>query len=299
MRTTLQAVTLASPIAPRGALGVRFQLFLRFLQEQARDRVNVMFRFFRLGVAAIATLAASVVNATFMIEDFSVLQSVTVGPGAKGGYTVGDGTTSCWHMVGCYRDIVIDNTAALHATTASVQYNANTPTIGPNYEFTAHVAAGDLVRFIITWDTDTVSGNFGSLDDGPGHDFPVTYPAVFFPYMYSSGGQAGYPQLTLTMKDVNGKLSTVEYSAFDRERYRPDGYVAPALIFGWCGRYWRPDPAIFDCDHLAGMQAVVAIHASDQAPVDFALRRLKAPEPSSLALAGLALLGLAAIRRTS
>lgn len=255
--------------------------------------------FTKLAVAGFAALGLSVAKADFVIEDFSVLQSVTVGAGEIGGQTVGNGTTSCWYMVACYRDIVIDNSAANHATTASVLYNSQTPTIGPNYEFRAHVAAGDTVKFIITWDGDTISGNFGSVDPYTDRSFPVTYPAYFMPYVFSSSGQANNPKVTVTMKDVNDRLSVAELAAFDQDSYRADDYAAPLLAFNYCGYSGfgsNADPSVFDCEHLVGIQAVVTIDASAQA-VDFAMRRLKAPEPGSMALAGLALLALSSLRR--
>ncbi|WP_158219762.1 PEP-CTERM sorting domain-containing protein [Ideonella sp. A 288] len=232
----------------------------------------------------------SAAHATFVIEQFNVLQSVTVGAGAIGGNTVGDGTTSCWYMVGCYRDIVIDNSAAGHATTASVQYNATTPTIGPNYEFTAHVAAGDSVTFIITWDGDTVSGNFGAVEGG----IPVTYFPSFQPYIYSNSGQTGHTKVTLTMKDMDGNLLSAEFSDFTAGGYRPDGYAAPSLHIPWTTIDY--DNWELPLGKALAIQAVVTIDATTQ-PVDFAMRRLKAPEPSSMALTGLALLGMAAVRR--
>ena len=128
-------------------------------------------------VAAVAALGlsdagAGFVSRDFVIDDFSVLQSVSVAAGEVGGNTAGNGTTSCWYMATCYRDIVIDNSAAHHTTTASVVYNDQTPTLGPNYEFSAHVSAGDKVRFILTWDGDTTSGNFGTFSPDDPQGFP-------------------------------------------------------------------------------------------------------------------------------
>lgn len=245
----------------------------------------------RCTVAALAALSLHSAKATFVIDDFSVPQSVSVAAGQVGGNTVGNGNTSCWYMTACHRDIVIDNSAAHHTTTASVVYNDQTPTLGPNYEFSAHVNAGDSVRFILTWDGDTTSGNFSP---GVPQGFPFTYwvPA-FQPYIHPGIRQSGNPQITLTMLDVDGTLVQTGYADFDLGDWRPDGYVAPALVI---------DPRLhpdFDLDHVAAIQVVVTIDASDQA-VDFALRRMKAPEPTSAALTGLALLGLVAARhRTS
>jgi PEP-CTERM motif len=249
-------------------------------------------------VAAVAALGlsdagAGFVSRDFVIDDFSVLQSVSVAAGEVGGNTAGNGTTSCWYMATCYRDIVIDNSAAHHTTTASVVYNDQTPTLGPNYEFSAHVNAGDKARFIITWDGDTISGNFWRFLPGAPQGFPFTYWApAFQPYIHPGIRQSGNPQITLSMLDMDGTLVQTGYEDFDLGDWRPDGYVAPPLFI---------DPRLhpdFDLDHVAAIQVVVTIDASDQA-VDFALRRMKAPEPGSLVLAGLALAGLAATRRRS
>ena len=255
-----------------------------------------MMKLSRCTVAVVAALGlsgarADFVSRDFVIDDFSVLQSVSVAAGEVGGNTVGNGTTSCWYMTTCYRDIVIDNSAAHHATTASVVYNDQTPNLGPNYEFSTHVSAGDKVRFIITWDGDTTTGNFWTFRPDDLQGFPFMYWApAFQPYIHPGIRQSGNPQITLAMLDMDGTLVQTGYADFDLGDWRPDGYVAPRLFID---PNLHPD---LDLDHLAAIQVVVTIDASDQA-VDFALRRMKAPEPTSAALASLALLGLVAMRR--
>ncbi|WP_088280919.1 PEP-CTERM sorting domain-containing protein [Ideonella sp. A 288] len=253
-----------------------------------------MVRFTKLVLAAFAALGVSAAQANIVIDDFNVLQHVSVEAGAVGGQTVGNGTTSCWYITACYRDIVIDNSGASHVTTASVVYNPHTPIIGPNYEFTAHVAAGDIVRFILTWDGDTESGNFGSVSpDGDQHIGGSPW-MQYWSYFYSNSGQLGNPMVSLTLKDINGRIEQVDFSTFDGSGYVADGYAAAFLPYYRLGQPY--DPSIFDNDHLGAIQVVVTVDASTQ-PIDFAMRRFHAPEPTSMALAGMALLGLAAVRR--
>ena len=253
-----------------------------------------MIRLCKLMLVGVAALGWSVAKADFVIDDFFVAQAVTVAAGQIGGHTVGNGSSSCWYLTHCYRDLVIDNSAASHATTASVVYNSHTPTLGDNYELTIHVGAGDKVRMIVTWDGDLVSGNFGDAGFDADHVYPGLQWPAFQSFIDSNSAQRGNPHIALTLKDIDGRLVMADYSDFEPFGYRPDGYAAANFIFP---RPRRPDqPVDFDYDQIAAIQAIVTIDAATR-PIDFALRRLKAPEPTSMALAGWVLLSLVIVRR--
>lgn len=248
------------------------------------------------GLAAVVLALNHASAGPGMLDDFTVPQSLTAPAGEVVSQIAGNGGTSCWYISGCFRELVIDNTGSRHATSVSTRYNPDTPTIGPNFELVTHVEAGDAVTIQITWDADTVMGNFGSIDPDVHFEIGRWVPA-FFPHMHASSSRPGNPTVRITLKHDDGQESFSELSDFSEPAYRPDGYVAPQMLPDPCARPsdGNDEPR---CIHLQGMRFTLTVLASDE-PLDFALRRLSVPEPPAAALvpAAMVLLFLARWRR--
>lgn len=245
-------------------------------------------------IAASAMTVGSLAQATVVIDDFSVGQSLTLtGPGTVGSVVGGAG--DCAVIIGCTRDIVIENlvSASNQTTTAIVGFNNATPVLGFGNELSTNVPSTTEARFTLTYDGDNASGNFGSFGLGNYKDFTGLAGIQFL--VFSDGGLNDSGTVRITIKDATNKQSVLNFPAVSTGLFpNVEGYTLAQFSFA---SEFVTD-AGFDWTKVAGLQAIVNVVGNEKS-LDFALRTVTAeiPEPGSLALMGLALLGVGVARR--
>ena len=238
-----------------------------------------MSKFSRLVVAAAAALSFQA-HADLLIDDFTISQATAISSVDGAGVWTHSTSGNNANILGGQRDLFAQRDS------------------GPDADSTIKTSAGGgAVRFsqdsdtrgtgIVRWDGDNTGAAIDT--DGLGGKNLLAAGSQFN-FLFKSDASNPFSPFLITIDawDMSGKLATVTF-----ETENTIGTMQP----GFVNFNEFTTPVGFAWDNIGALQVTFNVNDPSAIDVDITLGRTVVPEPASLALAGLALLGVGAARR--